>query len=98
MGPEDPVLVSDTSSEGRVDEEEEGDRVEKTPSPKPNEEEAISEIEKGSASSVPPSNAGHLALVPTNVEGPTVPVAEDTQDPPVLSVLTGDGNVQSFVA
>ncbi|KAF3549281.1 hypothetical protein DY000_02006329 [Brassica cretica] len=49
VGPEDHVLVSDTSSEGREDEEEDGDRVEKTPSPKPNEEEATSEIEKGSA-------------------------------------------------
>ncbi|KAF3541066.1 hypothetical protein F2Q69_00023831 [Brassica cretica] len=45
-GTEDPVLVSDTSSEEREDEEEEGDRAEKTSLPKPNEEETNSEIEK----------------------------------------------------
>ncbi|KAF2600157.1 hypothetical protein F2Q68_00010135 [Brassica cretica] len=102
VGIEDPVLVSDTSSKGREDEEDEGDRAEKTPSPKPNEEETTSEIEKGSASSIPSSNADLLVPVPAQVEGPIlvpvparvegriVSVAEDTEDPPALSVLNGN--------
>ncbi|KAF2562746.1 hypothetical protein F2Q70_00017186 [Brassica cretica] len=101
-GNEQDSAVSDTSSKGREDEEDEGDRAEKTPSPKPNEEETTSEIEKGSASSIPSSNADLLVPVPAQVEGPIlvpvparvegriVSVAEDTEDPPALSVLNGN--------
>ncbi|KAF3570925.1 hypothetical protein F2Q69_00060215 [Brassica cretica] len=93
VGPEDPVLVSDTSSEER---EEEEDQAEKTPSPEPDEEEASSEKEKGSATSIPSSNldADLPAPVPDSIEDPNVSIAEDPQDPTVPSVLTGDGNVQ----
>ncbi|KAF3494531.1 hypothetical protein DY000_02054176 [Brassica cretica] len=76
VGPEDPVLVSDTSSEER---EEEEDQAEKTPSPEPDEEEASSETEKGSAPSIPSSNldADLPAPVPDSIEDPTVSIAED---------------------
>ncbi|KAF3570923.1 hypothetical protein F2Q69_00060214 [Brassica cretica] len=74
---------------GRADRrpEEEEDRAEKTPSPKPTEEEGTSEIEKGSAPSILPSNADLLVPVHASVEGPTVPVAENPQDHPVPRVI-----------
>ncbi|KAF2560374.1 hypothetical protein F2Q70_00017884 [Brassica cretica] len=89
-GTEDPVLVSDTSSEEREDEEEVGDRAEKTSSPKPNEEETNNEIEKRSISSVPCSNADLLVPISAQVEGPIASVTEDPVDPPAPSVLNGD--------
>ncbi|KAF2543351.1 hypothetical protein F2Q68_00031636 [Brassica cretica] len=96
VGPEDPVLVSDTSSERREDEEGESDRGEKRPSLRPNEEEVTSEVGKGSTSSIP--SVGVDLLVPAKVEGPTVSAAEDPQDPPAPSVLTGNGNDQDSAA
>ncbi|KAF3572801.1 hypothetical protein F2Q69_00060123 [Brassica cretica] len=89
-GTEGHVLVSDTSSEEREDEEEEGDRAEKTSSPKPNEEETNSEIEKRSVSSVPSSNADVLVPTSAQVEGLIASVSEDPVDPPAPSVLNGD--------
>ncbi|KAH0862606.1 hypothetical protein HID58_079817 [Brassica napus] len=44
VGIEDPVLVSDFSSEGREDEEEEDDRAEETSPPQPVEEETTNEV------------------------------------------------------
>ena len=44
VGSEGPVLVSDTSSERREDEEEGSDQGRKTPSPRPNEEEGSTPI------------------------------------------------------
>ena len=89
-GTEGHVLVSDTSSEEREDEEEEGDRAEKMSSPKPNEEETNSEIEKRSISSVPSSNADVLVPTSAQVEGLIASVSEDPVDPPAPSVLNGD--------
>ena len=94
VGPEDHVLVSDTSSERREDEEGESDRGEKTPSLRPNEEEVTSEVGKGSTSSIPSSGVD----LPAQVKGPTVSAAEDPQDPPAPSVLTGNGNDQDSAA
>ena len=37
-------------------------------------------------------------LVPAQVEGPAVSSAEEPQDPPALSVLTGNGNDQDSAA
>ncbi|KAF3579579.1 hypothetical protein DY000_02034294 [Brassica cretica] len=96
VGPEDPVLVSDTSSKRREDEEGESDRGEKRPSLRLNEEEVTSEVGKGSTSSIP--SVGVDLLVPAKVEGPTVSAAEDPQDPPAPSVLTGNGNDQDSAA
>ncbi|KAF3608303.1 hypothetical protein DY000_02049015 [Brassica cretica] len=98
VGPEDHVLVSDTSSERREDEEGESDRGEKTPSLRPNEEEVPSEVGKESTSSIPSLGVDLPALVPAQVEGPTVSAAEDPQDPPAPSVLTGNGNDQDSPA
>ncbi|KAF2591602.1 hypothetical protein F2Q70_00039535 [Brassica cretica] len=90
VGTEDPVLVSDTSSEEREDEEEEGDRAEKMSSPKLNEEETNSEIKKRSVSRVPSSNADLLVPISAQVEGPIAPLTEDPVDPTAPSVLNGD--------
>ncbi|KAF3608304.1 hypothetical protein DY000_02049016 [Brassica cretica] len=91
VGPEDHVLVSDTSSERREDEEGESDQGEKTPSPRLNEEEVTSKVGKGSTSSIPSLGVDLPALIPAQVEGPTVTAADDPQDPPAPSVLTGNG-------
>ncbi|KAF2585124.1 hypothetical protein F2Q70_00035410 [Brassica cretica] len=96
-GSERPVLVFDTSSERREDEEEGSDQGRKTPSPRPNEEEVTSEIER-STSSVLPLEVNPLALVPTPVESPTVPAAEDPEDLPASNVLTGSGEDDGSVA
>ncbi|KAH0864308.1 LOW QUALITY PROTEIN: hypothetical protein HID58_081519 [Brassica napus] len=96
VGPEDHVLVSDTSSERREDEEGESDRGEKTPSLRPNEEEVTSEVGKGSTLSIPSLGVDLPGLVPA--QGPTVSAAEDPQDPPAPSVLTGNGNDQDSAA
>ncbi|KAG2248129.1 hypothetical protein Bca52824_087757 [Brassica carinata] len=75
LGSEGPVLVSDTSSERRGDEEEGSDQGRKTLSPRPNEEEVTSEIER-STSSVLPLEVNLLAPVPTPVESPGSPCFE----------------------
>ncbi|KAF3547981.1 hypothetical protein DY000_02008800 [Brassica cretica] len=79
-GIEDPVLVSDSSFEGREGEEEEDDRVEETSSLQPVEEEKTEEVENRDAP--PPPAVDSLVSIPTRVEDPTV--AEDPVGPSVL--------------
>ena len=74
MGIEDPVLVSDSSSEGREGEEDEDDRVEEMSSLQPVEEEKTDEF--GNRVVPPPPAVDSL---PTRVEYPTV--AEDPVGP-----------------
>ncbi|KAH0872363.1 hypothetical protein HID58_069725 [Brassica napus] len=80
VGIEDPVLVSDSSSEGREGEEEEDDRVEETSSLQPVEEEKTDEV--GNRDVPPPPAVDSLVSIPTRVEDPTV--AEDPVDPSAL--------------
>ncbi|KAH0884209.1 hypothetical protein HID58_060305, partial [Brassica napus] len=77
---EDPVLVSDSSSEGREGEEEEDDRVEETSSLQPVEEEKTDEV--GNRDVPPPPTVDSLVSIPTRVEDPTV--AEDIVGPSAL--------------
>ncbi|KAG5383448.1 hypothetical protein IGI04_034918 [Brassica rapa subsp. trilocularis] len=67
-GTKDPVLVSDSSSEGQDGEEEEGDRAEETSPSPPNEVETVEEVEKEN--------------VPTRVEDSIAPSSEAPVDPP----------------
>jgi len=76
-GIEDPVLVSDSSSEGREGEEEEDDRVEETSSLQPVDEEKTEEV--GNRDAPPPPAVDSLVSIPTRVEDPTV--AEDPVGP-----------------
>ncbi|KAF2562564.1 hypothetical protein F2Q70_00017921 [Brassica cretica] len=82
VGIEDPVLVSDSSSEGREDEEEEDDRVEETSLSQPVEEETTNEV--GDRDVPPPHAVDSLVPVPTRVEDPTVAATEDPVGPPAL--------------
>ncbi|KAH0901993.1 hypothetical protein HID58_041496 [Brassica napus] len=77
---EDPVLVSDSSSEGREGEEVEDDRVEETSSLQPVEEEKTDEV--GNRDVPPPPAVDSLVSIPTRVEDPTV-----TEDPVGPSAL-----------
>ncbi|KAG2248869.1 hypothetical protein Bca52824_088497 [Brassica carinata] len=77
---EDPVLVSDSSSEGREGEEEEDDRVEETSSLQPVEEEKTEEVRNRDVP--PPPAVDSLVSIPTRVEDPTV--AEDPVGPSAL--------------
>ncbi|KAF2581321.1 hypothetical protein F2Q68_00005603 [Brassica cretica] len=79
-GIEDPVLISDSSSEGREGEEEEDDRVEETSSLQPVEEEKTEEV--GNRDVPPPPAVDSLVSIPTQVEDPTV--AEDPVGPSAL--------------
>ncbi|KAF2548700.1 hypothetical protein F2Q70_00023002 [Brassica cretica] len=86
VGIEDPVLVTDSSSEGREDEEEEDDRVEETSPPQPVEEETTNEV--GDRDVQKPSTPTVDSLVPvsTRVEDPAAAATEDpaaaaTEDP-----------------
>ncbi|KAH0860489.1 hypothetical protein HID58_088750 [Brassica napus] len=54
VGIEDPVLVSDSSSEGQEDEEEEDDRAEETSPPQPVEEETTNEVGDRDVPTPPP--------------------------------------------
>ncbi|KAF3492726.1 hypothetical protein DY000_02054055 [Brassica cretica] len=88
---EEPMVdIKSAPTEHAEDEKEEADQAEKTSSPKPKEEEANSEIEKRSISSVPSSNADLLVPTSAQVEGPIASVTEDPVDPPAPSVLNGD--------
>ncbi|KAF2558624.1 hypothetical protein F2Q68_00014873 [Brassica cretica] len=58
VGIEDPVLVSDSSSEGREDEEEEDDRVEETSPPQPVEEETTNKFGAATGDPVGPPALG----------------------------------------
>ncbi|KAF3611212.1 hypothetical protein DY000_02049961 [Brassica cretica] len=88
VGIEDPVLVSDSSSEGREDEEEEDDRVEET-SPSQPVEETTNEV--GNRDVPPPPAVASLVPVPTRVEDPTVATTEDPVGPFDLGTLEEDG-------
>ncbi|KAF3547982.1 hypothetical protein DY000_02008801 [Brassica cretica] len=79
-GIKDPVLISDSSSEGREGEEEEDDRVEETSSLQPVEEEKTEEV--GNRDVPPPPAVDSLVSIPTRVEDPTV--AEDPVGPSAL--------------
>ncbi|KAG2270838.1 hypothetical protein Bca52824_065393 [Brassica carinata] len=79
VGIEEPVLVSDSSSEGREGEEEEDDRVEETSSLQPVEEEKTDEV--GNRDVPPPPAVDSLVSIPTRVEHPTVAATEDPVGP-----------------
>ncbi|KAH0902866.1 LOW QUALITY PROTEIN: hypothetical protein HID58_042369, partial [Brassica napus] len=79
---EDPVLVSDSSSEGREGEEEEDDRVEETSSLQPVEEEKPDEV--GNRDVPPPLAGDSLVSIPARVEDPTVAATEDPVGPSAL--------------
>ncbi|KAH0879744.1 hypothetical protein HID58_067138 [Brassica napus] len=79
VGIEEPVLVSDSSSEGREGEEEEDDRVEETSSLQPVEEEKTDEV--GNRDVPPPPAVDSLVSIPTRVEHPTVASTEDPVGP-----------------
>ncbi|KAF3511315.1 hypothetical protein F2Q69_00006155 [Brassica cretica] len=82
MGIKDPVLVSDSSSEGREDKEEEDDRVEETSLSQPVEEETTNEV--GNRDVPPPPAVASLVPVPTRVEDPTAAATEDPVGPSAL--------------
>ncbi|KAH0897575.1 hypothetical protein HID58_047143 [Brassica napus] len=67
VGIEDPVIVSDSSSEGREDEEEENDGIEETSLPRPAEEETTYE-------------AGDKNVPPPPVEDPTAATTKGPDD------------------
>ncbi|KAF3586507.1 hypothetical protein F2Q69_00031143 [Brassica cretica] len=89
VGIEDPILVSDSSSEGREDEEEEDDRLEETSPSQPVEEETTNEV--GDRDVPPPPAVDSLIPVPTRVENPTAPATEDPVGPPALGTPEKDG-------
>ncbi|KAH0857487.1 hypothetical protein HID58_085748, partial [Brassica napus] len=79
---EDPVLVSDSSSEGREDKEEEDDGVEETSPSQPVEEGTTNEV--GNRDVPPPPAVASLVPVPTRVEDPTAAATEDPVGPSSL--------------
>ncbi|KAF3568999.1 hypothetical protein DY000_02017721 [Brassica cretica] len=82
VGIEDPVLISDSSSEGREGEEEEDDRVEETSSLQPVEDGKTDEV--GNRDVPPPPAVDSFVPVPTRVEDPTVAATEDPVGPSAL--------------
>ena len=82
IGIEDPVIVSDSSSEGREGEEEEDDRVEETSSLQPVEEEKPDEV--GNRDVPPPLAVDSLVSISAQVEDPTVAATEDPVGPSAL--------------
>ncbi|KAF2533800.1 hypothetical protein F2Q70_00030623 [Brassica cretica] len=84
VGIEDPVLVSDSSSEGREDEEEEDDRVEETLPPQPVEEETANEVGDGDVQKPSSPAVDFPVPVPTRVEDSA---AAATGDPVGVSLL-----------
>ncbi|KAH0881031.1 hypothetical protein HID58_068425 [Brassica napus] len=78
MGVEDPVLVSDSSSEGREDEEEENDGVEETSLPRPAEEETT--YEAGDTNVPPPPVVDSFAPISTRAEDPTAAATKGPDD------------------
>ncbi|KAF3559335.1 hypothetical protein F2Q69_00014323 [Brassica cretica] len=83
VGIEDPVLVSDSSSEEREDEEKENDGIEETSLPHPAEEETT--YEAGDTNVPPPPVVDSLVPISTRVEDPTVAA---TKDPVVIRKRT----------
>ncbi|KAF3493357.1 hypothetical protein DY000_02054382 [Brassica cretica] len=80
VGVEDPVLVSDSPSEGREDGEEDNDGIEEASLPRPSEEEMI--YEAGDTDVPPLPVVDSLASIPTRAEDPTAAATKspDGQD------------------
>ncbi|KAF2597290.1 hypothetical protein F2Q68_00008796 [Brassica cretica] len=78
VGIEDPVLVSDSSSEGREDEEKESDGIEETSLPRPAEEETT--YEAGDTNVAPPPVVDSLVPISTQVEDPTAAATKGPDD------------------
>ncbi|KAF2618667.1 hypothetical protein F2Q68_00040422 [Brassica cretica] len=80
VGVEDPVLVSDSPSEGREDGEEDNDGIEEASLPRPSEEEMI--YEAGDTDVPPLPIVDSLASIPTRAEDPTAAATKspDGQD------------------
>ena len=78
MGVEDPVLVSDSSSEGREDGEEDYDGIEEASLPRPAEEETI--YEAGDTDVPPRPVVDSLASIPTRAEDPTAAATKGPDD------------------
>ncbi|KAH0857532.1 hypothetical protein HID58_085793, partial [Brassica napus] len=95
VGIEDPVLVSDSSSEGREGEVEEDDRVEETSSLQPIEEEKTDEV--GNRDVPPPPAVDSLVSIPTRVEDPTVAATEDPVGPFALGTPKEVGTVSQLI-
>ncbi|KAH0859727.1 hypothetical protein HID58_087988 [Brassica napus] len=77
-GVEDPVLVSDSSSEGREDGEEDNDGIEEASLPRPAEEETI--YEAGDTDVPPRPVVDSLASIPTRAEDPTAAATKGPDD------------------
>ncbi|KAH0863672.1 hypothetical protein HID58_080883 [Brassica napus] len=77
VGIEVPVLVSDSSSEGREDGEEDNDGIEEASLPRPAEEETIYEA---GDTDVPPLPVDSLASIPTRAEDPTAAATKGPDD------------------
>ena len=90
VGIEDPVLVSDSSSEGREEEEEEDDRAEETSPPQPVEEETTNEVGDRDVPNPPPPTVDSLVPVPTRVEDPAAAATEDPVGPHTLGTPEED--------
>ncbi|KAF2618669.1 hypothetical protein F2Q68_00040420 [Brassica cretica] len=78
VGVEDPVLVSDSSSEGREDEEEDNDGIKEASLPRPAEEETI--YEAGDTDVPPLPVVDSLASIPTRAEDPTAAATKSPDD------------------
>ncbi|KAH0880475.1 hypothetical protein HID58_067869 [Brassica napus] len=78
VGVEDPVLVSDSSSEGREDEEEDNDGIEEASLPRPAEEETI--YEAGDTDVPPLPVVDSLASITTRAEDPTAAATKSPDD------------------
>ncbi|KAF3611213.1 hypothetical protein DY000_02049962 [Brassica cretica] len=89
VGIEDLVLVLDSSSEGREDEEKEDDRVKETSPSQPVEEETTNEV--GDRDVPPPPAVDSLVPVPARVEDPNAAATEDPVGPPALGTPEEDG-------
>ena len=78
VGVEDPVLVSDSSSEGREDGEEDNDGIEEASLPRPAEEETI--YEAGDTDVPPRPVVDSLASIPTRAEDTTAAATKGPDD------------------
>ncbi|KAH0903867.1 LOW QUALITY PROTEIN: hypothetical protein HID58_043370 [Brassica napus] len=78
VGVEDPVLVSDSSSEGREDGEEDNDGIEEASLPRPAEEETI--YEAGDTDVPPRPVVDSLASIPTRAEDQTAAATKGPDD------------------
>ncbi|KAH0898551.1 hypothetical protein HID58_048119 [Brassica napus] len=78
VGVEDPVLISDSSSEGREDGEEDNDGIEEASLSRPAEEETI--YEAGDTDVPPRPVVDSLASIPTRAEDPTAAATKGPDD------------------